>query len=62
MTRPMMTFRSEDDARRLMVTRNLTRRDRSAIAVLVEGPDDGEWTVMDLRDAIENGFSYSWEV
>lgn len=58
----MRTFTSEDEARRLMVNRNHTRRGKTDLTVLVDGPDDGEWTVMDLRDAIEGGFLYSWEV
>ncbi len=58
----MRTMASEDEARNLMVTRNRARRDRRVdIAVVVEGPGDGEWTVMDLRDANDGGFLYSWE-
>jgi hypothetical protein len=58
----MRTLTNEDEARRLMVSRNRTRADRTDIAVMVDGPNDGEFTVMDLRDAVENGFMYTWEV
>ncbi len=58
----MVTFKNEDEARRLMVSRNQTRRGRTELAVLVDGPRDGEFTVMSLRDAIDGGFAYRWEV
>ena len=58
----MKTMGSEEEARDLMRDRNRTRRGKTDLSVVVEGPDDGQWTVMDLRDAIESGFSYSWEV
>ena len=28
--------------------------------VVVDGPQDGEYTVMDIQDAIDGGFCYSW--
>lgn len=31
-----------------------------ALAVIVEGPEDGEWSVMPLQDAIDSDFAYSW--
>jgi len=58
----MTTTKDEDEARRLMASRNRTRRGRTDLAVMVDGPGDGEFTVMDLRDAIEGGFAYRWEV
>lgn len=37
------------------------RWNRHAVrAVIVEGPNDDEWTVMDIRDATDAGFLYSW--
>ena len=59
---PMKTLTDENEARDLMVLWNRSRRGRAELVVMVDGPDDGEFTVMELRDAIENGFSYCWEV
>jgi hypothetical protein len=56
------TTTDENEARHLMVFRNRSRRGRTDLTVIVDGPDDGEFTVMDLRDAIENEFAYRWEV
>lgn len=58
----MVTFTDEDKARALMVSRNRTRRGRTELTVVVDGPNDGEFTVMGLREAVENGFAYRWEV
>lgn len=58
----MTTTTDEDEARRLMVSRNRTRRGRTDLTVMVDGPGEGEFTVMDLRDAINGGFAYRWEV
>jgi hypothetical protein len=58
----MTTTTNEDDARNLMLSRNRTRRGRTDMAVMVDGPGDGEFTVMSLRDAIGGGFTYRWEV
>lgn len=58
----MRTLTNEDEARALMVSRNRTARGSAALVVMVDGPNDGEFTVMDLRDAVENGFLYTWEV
>ena len=54
------TLTDESAAIDLMRRLNLARRD--VIAVLVDGPGDGEFTVMSLRDAIEGEFTYRWEV
>ncbi len=35
-------------------------RPTSDLRVVVEGPGDGSWWNFDLREAIDNGFSYSW--
>ena len=59
---PMVTMTDESEARALMVSRNRTRRGRTELTVMVEGPEDGEFTVMGLRDAVEGGFAYRWEV
>jgi hypothetical protein len=62
MTTRMRTVANEDQARTLMVSRNRARCDRREdISVMVEGPGDGEWTVLNLRDAIAAGFLYRWE-
>ena len=37
------------------------RRSRGrAMYVVVDGPQDGEHTVIDIQDAIDGGFYYSW--
>jgi hypothetical protein len=59
---PMKTMTSESEARDRMLFWNRTRRGRAELVVMVDGPDDGEFTVMELRDAIENEFAYRWEV
>ena len=53
---PMKTLTNEDAAHALAASRNVKRVDY----VVVDGPEDGQWTVMHILDAIENGFSYSW--
>jgi hypothetical protein len=58
----MRTFTNEADARERMRLLNRSRRGRTELVVMVDGPDDGEFTVMELRDAVEGGFLYSWEV
>jgi hypothetical protein len=56
------TTTDERDALQRMRLMNQSRRGRTELSVMVDGPDDGEFTVMDLRDAIEGGFGYRWEV
>jgi hypothetical protein len=56
------TTTDENAARDLMLIRNRSRRGRTDLTVMVDGPGDGEFTVMDLRDAIDNEFLYRWEV
>jgi len=58
----MHTTTDENEARELMVSRNRTARGSAELVVMVDGPNDGEFTVMDLRDAVEGGFMYTWEV
>lgn len=33
----------------------------SDLYALVDGPDDGEYTIMPLKDAIDGGFGYRWD-
>ena len=56
------TTTDETEARERMVFMNRARRGRTELSVMVDGPNDGEFTVMDLRDAIESEFAYRWEV
>jgi hypothetical protein len=58
----MKTMTDEAAARDLMVLYNRSRRAGAELVVLVDGPDEGEFTVMELRDAIENEFAYRWDV
>jgi uncharacterized membrane protein len=58
----MKTFKDEQKARDFMRMKNRTNVDKRNIHVTVEGPDDLEFTVMPLREAIDMGFSYEWEV
>ncbi len=38
-----------------------TVANRRDLRVVVEGPEEtGHWWTMDLREAVDNGFSYSW--
>ena len=53
---PMKTMNDEEAAHRIAASRNAGRLEY----VVVEGPGDGEWTVMHITDAIENDFLYSW--
>lgn len=54
----LKTFTNEDLAYDFMRRRNAS--DRHNFLVLVDGPNDGEWTVMDIRTAIESDFPYQW--
>jgi hypothetical protein len=58
----MMTFTNEADARTFMVLRNRAMAKHNDVVVMVEGPGDDEFTVMDLRSAIDDEFLYSWAV
>jgi hypothetical protein len=57
----MKTFTSEQKASDFMRMKNRARVN-SDVSVLVDGPDDLEFTVMPLKEAVEMGFSYEWEV
>lgn len=62
----MITNNNEDQAVEIMRNRNravaAANARRPEWSVLVEGPADGEYTVMSLREAVDGGFAYSWEV
>ena len=61
-TEVLRFFDSENEARDYMVMRNRAhQRGDKQLVVLVDGPEDN-FAVMDLESAIENGFSYTWEV
>lgn len=51
---------AESEARAL--TRARTRRHPRGPRVIVEGPAAGEWSTMDLAEAIDGGFCYRWVV
>lgn len=62
----MKTFTAEQKARDFMRMKNntglATLTPCKSLHVMVDGPDDLEFTVMPLKEAIEMGFSYEWEV
>lgn len=61
----MTTFTDEDQAYAFMRAKNRTyerRGDRINTACLVDGPQDGQWTVCDIEAAIDLGIRYRWEV
>lgn len=60
----MKTFDDETDAITFMKTVNKarTRAGNNDVVVIVDGPDDNQFTVMELSEAIENNFAYRWEV
>lgn len=64
-TSTVRTFASEDAAMMRMRIANRVYQaagNRRDLCVVVEGPGDGEWSTMDVREAIEGGFAYVWEV
>lgn len=60
----MITFDNEDTAMKEMRRANIgalkTTSDKP-LRVVVDGPLDGEYSVMDVQDAIDNDFLYRWE-
>jgi hypothetical protein len=59
----MKTYNDEAAAHEAMRLKNLVRRaagNTKETAVVVEGPEDGTWTVMEIGEAIESGFGYTW--
>jgi hypothetical protein len=59
---PMKTMTSESEARDRMLFWNRSRCGHAELVVMVDGPNEGEFSVMELRDAIDSGFAYRWEV
>ncbi len=57
----MKTFTSleEADAYMRMKNRAHAQGDRQVFCLL-EGPDAGQWTVMDLKSAVETELPYTW--
>ena len=58
-----MTFKSADKANDIMKIRNRSYRDANDtknLCVMVEGPNENEYTLMDVREASGNGFLYTW--
>ena len=55
----IVTTTNEDEAVEIMRRRN--RAAGSPVFVLVDGPEDGEFSVMPLAEAIDSGFAYRWE-
>lgn len=55
----MKTFTDETQARDY-AQRKTRRSGGREVYVVVDGPDDGEWTVMSLTDTIDGEFLYSW--
>ena len=53
---PMKTFTDENAAHTVASSRNGSRVDY----VVVDGPEEGQYTVMHILDAIDGCFSYSW--
>ena len=60
----MRTYRSEAMALEMMRLRNRSAEragNYKTVCVMVEGPNDGDFTLMDLRDAVDAGFGYRIE-
>lgn len=58
----MRTFTDEANAYDFMKSTNQARKaaGNAHIVVMVDGPEDNEYTVMELVDAIAEGFCYRW--
>ena len=55
----LRTYKNEEDAEafcRMWNTGLETPR-----VCIVDGPEDDDYTVMDIADAIDSGFEYRWE-
>lgn len=60
----MKTFNTEDSAVAYMRAINKARQKagNGDIVVVVDGPEEATWSVMELKEAVENGFFYRWEI
>ena len=58
----MTTYTNEEEARDMMRRLNSTRIGRMDVWVIVDGPGDGEFTLMTQREAIDGEFMYCWQV
>lgn len=58
----MKTFEDCDEATSYMRSMNKSRRlaNNHDLVVMVDGPADDEYTVMELREAIDNDFLFTW--
>lgn len=64
-TMKLQTYNNEQNAIDNMRTMNRAYQlagNKKNICVMVEGPNDEEWTLMDVKDAIEAEMPYSWEI
>lgn len=57
----METFKTEEQAKEYAHSINRTKKDKNNPMVTVTGPDDNEYTVMTLTEAIEKEFLYEVE-
>jgi len=58
----METFTTYDQAKEYAHVINQTQTNKTNPMVTVYGPGDNEGSNMRLKEAIENDFSYEWEV
>jgi hypothetical protein len=55
------SFRDDDAAESFCRRRNRCPHERLVdLMVIVEGPEENEWSVMPCVTAIQNGFFYHW--
>ncbi len=59
-TKPRYTTTTEAEAWRLMRGRNARLPIGQELWVMVDGPEEGEASVLRLRDAVAAGFLYRW--
>ncbi len=58
------TFTDEGDAMQYMqdINRGRLATGNTDIVVMVDGPIDGEYTIMELADAVDGDFAYRWDI
>ncbi|WP_027360808.1 hypothetical protein [Desulforegula conservatrix] len=59
----MKTYKNKEKAYEMMESKNRSYRragNSRQLMVMVEGPEEGEHTIMDIKEAIENSFTYEW--